>query len=295
VLKLAALAALIAVGLSHLGSHPDHFQPLFSTALGPSAAGVSLVAALAVAFSQALFAYDSWNSVSFLAEEVRDPQRTLPRALFSGCLCVMLFYVLANIAYLAVLPIDQMARVPEQRVAQQAAQITFGRVGVTFVVVAILISTLGCVNGLILSGARVFYAMARENMFFRPCAQLHSDTHAPTAALIYQGAWSCVLALTGSYDVLLTYTTSAAVFFGGLTVASVFRLRRTQPDRPRPYRCWGYPFTPGAYILFAVAFLVYVVQGKPLSALTGFALVMTGIPFYRMWRRQGHALSEHGR
>ena len=190
-----------------------------------------------------------------------------------------IFSVLASVAYLAILPIEQMAVVKEGRVAQEVAQVTFGRVGVMFVVLAILISTFGCVNGLILSGARVFYAMARENVFFRSCGTLHAESHVPRMALLYQGVWSCVLALTGSYDLLLTYTTSAAVFFAGLTVACVIRLRQTQPDRHRPYRCWGYPATPVLFVLIAMAFLIYVVQGDPVSALTGFALVLTGIPF----------------
>jgi len=151
------------------------------------------------------------------------------------------------------------------------------------VVAAILVSTFGCLNGLILGGARVCYAMAREGLFFRSCARL-GTRRTPTMALVYQGVWSAVLALTGSYSELLTYSTFASVLFGGLMVAAVYWLRSTQPDRPRPYRCWGYPLTPALYLVICLAFLVYVVQGDPHATLIGFLLILTGIPFYAAWK-----------
>jgi basic amino acid/polyamine antiporter, APA family len=287
VLKLAALAALIVVGLTHVASNTSHFEPLLTIVPGPEAVKMGLAAAFAVALSKALFAYDSWYTVTFVAEEVRQPEKTLPRALLLGTLIVTLVYVLTNVAYLAVMPITDMVNVPENRVAQPVAMALFGKVGETMVIVAILISTFGCVNGLILSGARVGYAMAREGLFFRSCGILHPWRGTPSMALIYQGIWSCVLALTGSYDKLLTYTTFASVLFGALTVAGVFWLRYKQPDRPRPYRCWGYPVTPALYLLIALPFLVYVIQGDPYSTLIGLLLVCTGIPVYLLWRRKG--------
>jgi len=169
-------------------------------------------------------------------------------------------------------------------VAQSVAALLFGNVGSTLVIVAILVSTFGCVNGLILGGARVSYAMAREGLFFRHCAKLHPRNGTPAAALRYQCAWSMLLALTGSYSELLTYTTFASIFFGGLTVAAVYRLRLKQPDRPRPYRCWGYPITPAIYLLISAAFLVYVVRGDPRATLVGLALVLAGVPFYFVWK-----------
>jgi APA family basic amino acid/polyamine antiporter len=178
-----------------------------------------------------------------------------------------------------------MANIPENRVAAQVAKLVFGKVGVTLVVVAILISTFGCVNGLILSGGRVCYAMARDGLFFRSCATLHPVRRTPALALVLQGIWSCVLTLLGTFNQLLTYTTFAAVLFGALTVAGVYRLRVTQPDRPRPYRCWGYPVTPALYLAFAIPFLVYVIQGDPESTGYGLLLVLTGVPVYFWWRR----------
>ncbi len=242
---------------------------------------------MAVALSKALFAYDAWYTVTFVAEEVHDSHRTLPRAMLLGCLLVTLLYVLANIAYLAVLTVGEIAAAPENRVADRVAVVVFGKVGSTLVIVAILVSTFGCLNGLILGGARVCYAMAREGLFFRRCASLGAG-RIPVVALVFQGMWSMVLAFTGSYSELLTYTTFASVLFGGLTVAAVYRLRVTQPDRPRPYVCWGYPVTPALYLAICLAFLIYVIQGDPQATLIGLLLILTGIPFYWMWnaRRQ---------
>jgi APA family basic amino acid/polyamine antiporter len=282
VLKMAAVAALIVVGLLHSGE-TSHFFPLMEPRAGKAALEVGFLAGVAVAMSKALFTYDGWSTVTFVAEEVYDAHRTLPRALVLGCLMVTLLYVLTNVAYLAVLPIDQIAGAPENRVAESVAAVLFGKVGSTLVIVAILISTFGAVNGLLLGGARVFYAMARDGLFFRSCATLHTR-NTPLMALVYQGAWSMVLVLTGSYSELLTYTTFASVLFGGLTVAAVYRLRLTQPDRPRPYRCWGYPLTPALYLAICLAFLIYVIQGAPMATMIGTILILTGIPFYLMWR-----------
>ena len=282
VLKIAALAALIVAGLSRSGG-ASHFFPLVEPAAGKLAIQTGFVAGLAVALSKALFAYDAWYTVTFVAEEVQDSHRTLPRALVLGCLLVTVLYVLTNAAYLIVLPVDQIAAVPENRVAERVAVVLFGNIGSTLVIVAILVSTFGCLNGLILGGARVCYAMAREGLFFRHCARLHARK-TPMLALVYQGVWSMVLALTGSYSELLTYSTFASVLFGGLTVAAVYRLRFSQPERPRPYRCWGYPVTPALYLVISMAFLVYVVQGDPQATMFGLLLVLTGIPFYVMWK-----------
>jgi APA family basic amino acid/polyamine antiporter len=287
VVKVAALVALIAVGLARPGGS-SHFLPLVEPIPGKLAIQAGFLAGLAVALSKALFAYDAWNTVTFVAEEVHDSPRALPRALLVGCLLVTVLYVLANVAYLNVLPAGQIAEISENRVAERVATVLFGKIGSTLVIVAILVSTFGCVNGMILGGARVCYAMARQGLFFRSCARLHAR-NTPMAALLYQGAWSMVLALSGSYSELLTYTTFASVFFGSLTVAAVYRLRFTQPDRPRPYRCWGYPLTPALYLVISLAFLVYVIRGDPRATMIGLVLVLTGIPFYLTWKARRSA------
>jgi APA family basic amino acid/polyamine antiporter len=284
VLKLGALAALIVAGLALARDAAANFTPLFEAKVGKKAVEMGFMAGLAVALAKALFSYDAWNTVTFVGEEVRDPQRTLPRALIWGCLITTAVYVLTNVAYIANISLPEMQDIKENRVAQVLAEILFGDVGVSLLVVAILISTFGCVNGLILSGARVCYAMARDGLFFPSCGRLHPTRRTPVVALVYQGVWSCVLTLSGTYSKLLDWTTFASVLFGALTVAGVYRLRVTQPDRPRPYRCWGYPVTPALYLLIAVPFLVYLVQGSPGATGIGTLVVLTGIPVYFLFR-----------
>jgi basic amino acid/polyamine antiporter, APA family len=284
VLKVGALLALIVAGFAKAPDPVANLLPFWP----PGGVAVLLKAAtlglLAGAMSKALFAYDSWNTATFVAEEVREPQRTLPRSLLLGVLVTTAVYVSTTAAYLANLSFAEMASVKENRVADAVAERILPGLGSTLIVIAILISTFGCVNGLILGGARVCYAMARDSLFFRSCARLHATRATPAVALVYQGVWSCVLAVSGSFDALLTYTTFASVLFGALTVLGVFQLRRAQPDRPRPYRCWGYPVTPVLYLLIALPFLVYVIYDDYRSAGAGLLLVLTGIPMY-FWLR----------
>ena len=293
VLKLGALVALIVVGLTKASDIAANFTPLFEPEAGKEGLKLGFLAAVAVAMSQALFSYDAWNTVTFVGEEVRDPHRSLPRALVLGCLITTAVYVLTNVAYMANIPLAEMQNIKEDRVAQTLAQRLFGEVGVTLIVIAILVSAFGCVNGLVLGGARVCYAMARDGLFFPSCGRLHPSRRTPAVALVYQGIWSCVLTLSGTYGDLLTYTTFASVLFGALTVAGVYRLRAIQPDRPRPYRCWGYPVTPALYLVIAVPFLFYVIQGKPGAAGYGLLLVLTGVPVYFLfsagWRKSSQS------
>lgn len=282
VIKIAGLAGLIVAGLAHAGQSADHFTPFLPS--GEAFLSFRYLGGLAVAMAGALFAYDAWNTATFVAEEVRDPSRNLPRALAFGTSLVMAIYVLAVFAYIVAVPIESFTRVDNGRIAQQAATTWFGPIGTTLVVIAILVSTFGCVNGLVLSGARVIYAMAREGLFFRSCARLHPTTKTPVVALVVQGVWSCVLTLTGSYDKLLTYIVFSAILFGALTVAGLFVLRWKQPDRPRPYKCFAYPLTPILYLLVAAPFLVYVVLGDPESTGIGIAIVLTGLPVYLLFR-----------
>jgi APA family basic amino acid/polyamine antiporter len=283
-LKVAALAALGLAGLWHgLGS--PHFIPP-SQPIATQTLGAGLLAGLALALSKALFAYDAWYTVTFVAEEVHDSRRTLPYALLLGTIAVTAIYVLANVAYLAVLPMDRIVGVEDDRVAVAVGVTLFGGLGAKLVILAVLISTFGCLNGLILGGARLCFALARDGLFLRGCAKLHPRTGTPATALVYQGIVSIALAFTGSYSGLLTYTMFAAVFFTGLMVAAVYRLRVKRPDLPRPYRCWGYPFTPALYLVMCLVFLLYVIQGNPLASGFGVLLMLSGVPFYAVWRRR---------
>jgi basic amino acid/polyamine antiporter, APA family len=289
--KVIALLVLVIAGLTSGKGSAAHFQPLF-----PATLNTVTLAAIAVAMSKALFAYDSWNIVTFVAEQTREPERTLPRALFAGTLTVTILYTLACVVYLYILPIDQAANAPDQRIAASVAQILFGPIGLTLISFAILLSTAGCVNGLILSGPWLYYAMARDGLFFRGASQLHPERRIPTGSLHWQMFWSIALILTGSlgqrgaqlYSDLLTFTSFASLLFNALTVAGLFVLRRTQPDLPRPYRVAGYPWTPLLYLVTAAFFLVYITVGDPRNAGFGIFVILLGLPMYWFWKhRQG--------
>jgi APA family basic amino acid/polyamine antiporter len=264
----------------------SNFSPLVGASVGVKGLEMGFLAAMGVAMSKALFAYDAWNTVTFVAEEVKEPERNLPRALVAGTIVTTLAYTSACAVYLYVLPIDRMAAVVENRVAADVAGVLLGGAGVTLVSIAILVSTFGCVNGLILGGARVLYAMARDGLFFRAAGRIDETRHTPRGALVLQGIWSAVLALSGSYDRLLTYVTFASLAFNALTVAGLLVLRRKKPDAPRPYRTWGYPFTPVLYLLGATFFLLYIFVGDPKDSCMGLGLVVLGVPAYALFRRR---------
>jgi APA family basic amino acid/polyamine antiporter len=285
VLKVGAVVLLVLVGFGSGRGSLGHFAPLVGTSLGTKGVQMGLFAAMGVAMSKALFAYDAWNTVTFAAGEVREPERNLPRALVAGTLVTTLAYTAACAVYLYVLPLDSMAGVAENRVAADVAGVLLGPTGVTLVSVAILVSTFGCVNGLILGGARVIFAMARDGVFFRIAGRVDPRTQAPRAALVLQGIWSAVLALSGSYDSLLTYVTFASLAFNALTVVGLFVLRRKRPSLHRPYRTWGYPVTPLVYLAGAFFFLVYIFVGDPKNSGIGLGLVALGFPVYAWLRR----------
>ncbi len=286
VLKVGAIGLLVLVGFASGKGSFAHFTPLVGGALGPAGVQMGLLAAMGVAMSKALFAYDAWNTVTFVAEEVREPEKNLPRALVLGTLVTTLSYAAACAVYLYVLPLDRMAAVVENRVGADVAGVILGSAGVTLVSIAILVSTFGCVNGLILGGARVLFAMARDGLFFRAAGRIDPVRQTPQGALVLQGVWSVVLALSGSYDRLLTYVTFASLAFNALTVAGLFVLRRTRADVPRPYRTWGYPLTPALYLLGAAFFLVYIFIGDPVDSCLGLALVALGLPAYVVFQRR---------
>jgi len=284
--KLAALAVLLVVALSGGAGHWAHFQPL-----APAALSAAVMTAFALGMSKALFAYDSWNIVTFLAGETREPARTLPKALALGTLTVTVIYTLANIAYLYILPIGQAAAVTGQRIAAAVAQITLGAAGALFIAGAIVISAAGCVNGLILTGPWLYMTMARDRMFFSGAERLHPAKGTPVRSLRYQAVWAIVLVLTGSfgsrgaqlYGDLLTFTSFASLLFNTLTVIAVIVLRRKRPDLERPYKAIGYPFVPLLYAAIAVVLLVFIAIGDPRNAGFGALLIAAGVPFYMYW------------
>jgi APA family basic amino acid/polyamine antiporter len=295
--KTVALAGLILLGLT-IGRHADAITANFSNGnFNP----VSFVPAFVLAFGAALvgslFSSDAWNNVTFAAAEVHYPQRNLPRALIYGTGLVCLLYLLANVAYLNVLPMKGVANgatvmergiqyATQDRVASAMMETIFGAIGASIMAGLILISTFGCNNGLILSGARVYYAMARDKVFFRRTGNLNRH-NVPAAALIAQSIWTSLLCLTGTYGQLLNYVIFAALIFYALTTIGLFRLRGTRPDAERPYKTVGYPVLPGLYIILAsaVAVILLIADQTRAQAISGLVIVLLGVPVYYIWRK----------
>src|SRR5213593_569604 len=292
--KLAALVALTVSGLL-LGGGKDtalHAAGFWNPVSpdGRALAGTALVAALGTAMVGPLFSQSAWNNVTFAGEEVEKPGRTLPLALLVGCLLVTSLYVLANVAYLNVLPLTAIQHAPADRVATAAATALFGPGAAGAMALAIMVSTFGCVNGLILSGARVSFAMARDGLFFRRLDRLNSAA-VPANALWAQALWASVLALSGSYSDLLEYVISADILFYVLLVVAVIVLRRKRPDLSRPFHAPAYPFLPILYAAAGVMLIGMLLAGNPRTTWPGYAVVATGIPVYFLWRRRDRLAS----
>ena len=266
---------------------------------------VSTLTVVAVAQVGSLFSADAWNNVTFTAGEVRNPQRNLPLSLAAGTGAVILIYIAVNFIYLLVLPLwgDPAATTvlgrgiqyaSEDRVATAVMQQMIGPYGARLMALAILISTFGCNNGLILAGSRVYYAMARDGLFFRSVGRLHPRYRTPHISLAVQAVWAAVLCLSGSYGQLLDYTIFAVLLFYILTLVGLFVLRRTRPDAPRPYRALGYPVLPAVYILLAIVIDIVLLRYKPQYTWPGLIIVLLGIPVYFVWHRgtKIHGLEE---
>jgi APA family basic amino acid/polyamine antiporter len=286
-IKVAALAALIVLGLT-IGRNAEAIAANFGPNFWP-AGGLTLgmLPVIGAAMVGSLFSMDAWNNVGFASGELKQPEKDLPFAMAVGVLTVTTLYLLANVAYLNLLPADAIAHAPQDRVGTAAMQAMFGTPGLYIMAVAIMISTFGCNNGLILSGARVYYAMAQDNLFFKSAATLHPQYRTPAVALIVQAIWTCVLCLSGTYGQLLNFVIFAAVAFYMVTAVGLFRLRKQRPDIPRPVKTPGYPWLPALYIgltgLIAVDLLVQ--KATQTYAMLGLVLVLLGVPVYYAWRR----------
>lgn len=286
VAKVAAIAVLFLLAFAlGRGSAANFSSPAGPLALGPLGVELGLFAAIAVAMSKALFAYDAWNSSTFAAEEMKDPERNLVRSLLLGTLAVTVIYCAAVAVYIYMVPVVEMAAVRDNRIGSEAAQRMLGALGEGFIAVAILVSAFGCVNGLVLSGARVVYAMARDGLFLRSGAAIHPVYRTPARALVIQGVVAAVLTLTGTYSDLLTLTAFSSLLFNTLTVVGLFVLRRTAPGLPRPYRAWGYPVLPLLYVAVSAFFLFFILKGDPRNSGMGLLLTALGLPAYLYWRR----------
>jgi len=311
--KTLALLALVLFGLAlgrnaqaiaanfsghafwaHAGWHTLH--PISIGAGGPVTL-VGLFTILAVVQTGSLFSADAWNNITYTAGEVENPKRNLPLSLVLGTGVVLALYIAANFAYLYALPLvgdphgaTNLARgiqyASEDRVATALLQQIFSTYGAYLMAGAILISTFGCVNGLILAGSRVYYAMSCDGLFFKATAKLHPRYKTPVASLLIQAVWTCVLCLSGSYGQLLDYVICVELVFYILTIASIFVLRVKRPDAARPYRALGYPVLPAVYIAMAAWICLVLLRYKPQYTWPGLLIVVLGVPVYFFWSRQ---------
>jgi APA family basic amino acid/polyamine antiporter len=280
-LAKVAGALIIILAAMLLGAHSGH-PAAMAAATGPS--GIS-PASFGVALIACLLAYDGWVQLSFVAGEIRNPERNVVRALMLGALAVMAVYLLANLAYVRVLTISEIAA--SEHVGADAAERVLGAAGGTVVSLIILLSITGTLNGCFLTSPRVYFAQAADGLFFRKFADIHPDYGTPAFAILAQGVWTAVLVLTGSYESLADYALFGIWVFYGLMVAGVMVLRRTRADVPRPYRMWGYPVTPLVFLAITVWFLGNMLATRPVPALAGLGLMLTGVPAYVIWRRYG--------
>jgi APA family basic amino acid/polyamine antiporter len=308
VTKLLSLLGLVVFGLL-LGARSEiwhqnwtggwHIQQLIQSKGGDSIIGstplmgLAVFGAIAASMTGSIFSSDAWNNVTFIAGEMKNPKRNIGLSLFLGTLIVTILYVCANLMYISVMPMNQIATAPQQRVATVAANLIFGHAGTKVIAVMIMISTFGCINGLVLAGARVSYTMAGDRLFFKEAGKLNRNA-VPGWALWVQGVVACVLCLSGTYNDLLTMIAFVAVAFYALTVIGIFVLRRKAPGVERPYRAFAYPFLPAVYIVLALVFCVALIIQSPKYSTGGLIIVMVGIPLYYVAVSRRKAVVETG-
>lgn len=275
VTKIAAIILFVVAGLALGKEAPDFGAPLRFDNFG------SFVVAFGGGLVAVFWTFGGWEYVTAVAGEIHNPQRSLPRALMIGTVTATVLYLLLNVVYLRALPIEEMAGVVT--IGETAATVLFGSTGGRLMVVAIIISVLGALNGAVLTGPRVYYAMARDGLFFKRAAEVHPRFHTPARAIIYQGIWASVLTLSGTFEQLITLVVVVNLLLWIAGAAAVFALRKNRPDLPRPYETWGYPWIPGLFILFSAAFVVAAAVDAPMESLAGVGFTLLGVPVYLYW------------
>jgi len=296
VMKIASFVGFAAAALIIGRGSAANFFPLFGAAAGSgagaagAASGAIGAGSFVLAMIAMLWAYEGWNNITFTAGEIRNPKRNIPLSLVFGMSAITLIYVGMNLLYIYAMPVADMTATA--RIGETAAARLFGDTGARLMALAVLISVFGCISATVISGPRVFYAMARDGLFFRGLAEVHPRHHTPVRAIVWQCVWSSALCLTGTYTRLFTFVIFAAVLFYALAGASVIVLRRTRPDWERPYRTWGYPVTPILYVGVCVVVLVNTLITQPVESGIGLLILALGLPAYFYWKRRigrGHA------
>ena len=299
--KIAAMGALILFGFLFFKDHSiwqtNWTQPWMAHSIAKGADGaithnslfgLAIMGPLCAAMVGALFSSDAWNNVTFIAGEIKKPERNIGLSLLIGTVVVTVIYISMNLMYLNVMSIPEIANAPSDRVALAAALKIFGSTGTTFIALMIMVSTFGCNNGLILSGSRVYYTMANDGLFL-PAAKKLNKKGVPAAALWMQFIWASALCLSGKYGDLLDFIIFTVLIFYILTIAGIFKLRKTQPDMPRPYKAFGYPFIPLLYIILAATICIVLLFYKPMYTWPGLIIVLAGIPIYYIVQKSNNA------
>ncbi len=279
VIKIGTICAIIILGFALGKSTINDFS------LNPGGISLSqLIIGFGVALVAVSWAFDGWNNVNFVAGEIKNPGKNLPKALFLGTAGITLLYVLVNYIYLCALPIPEMEGVV--RIAEKATTSLFGTSTGIFISLAVIVSTFGALNGSILTGPRVYYAMAKDRLFFKQISKVHPKFHTPASAIFLQALWASFLTVLGSFEQIFTFAMFAAIAFWVAAAASVFTLRKKYPKMKRPYKTWGYPFIPALFIIACTGILINTFIEKTVESAAGIVLVLLGIPVYYYWKRK---------
>jgi len=289
ILVVASIFLIIALGLTIGGGSIANFQTPSSHYVEQSWWSASFIQSMFVAMLAAFWAYEGWAPIGYLGGEIKNANRNLPLALIFGVLFVMLVYVTINFTYLYILPIDTIIK--SYQLQNTIAAVTvigsfLGSTGIFFMLLVILLTTFGATNSTLLTPPRLYYAMSKENLFFKGASYIHPVYNTPSTAIGYQAIWASVLILSGSFDQLTDMLIFASFIFYGATSLGVFILRVKMPDAPRPYKAWGYPVVPALFILFCLALIIITTISRPREAGIGLALMLAGVPFYWYWNKK---------
>ena len=288
IIKITSVLLVIGVALFSVSGAAHPADPTW-----PAALNAGIFAAFLATLAAALWAYDGWEDLNLVGSEVQEPQKNFPRALLGGVSLVAVIYLLFSAACLRVLPFEAVAS--SSHIASDVVEHVAGRGAAYWMTLAMVISAIGSLNSSVLSGARVPYAMARDGLFFKIADGIHPKFLTPARALIFQGILAGLMALSGTFEELTNLFIFAGWIFYGLAVVALFRLRKTEPDMPRPYRCWGYPWVPGIFVAGALALTINILLQRPGRSSVGLLLIAAGLPFYRFWKRSDSATGNPAR
>ena len=289
VLKIIGIFAIIILGLTISGGSVANATPILAKPGFQYGSSLGLFGAMFAAMLGAFWAYDGWNNIGYLGGEIKDPKKNIPVSLYGGVIIVIVIYLAINFAYQYVMPVDEIISISKTQhsiIAVEVMRKFLGTYGAMFISILIMISTFGTTNGSILASSRIYFAMAKDKLFFLNAGKHHSKYRTPHVSLLIQCLWSCILVMSGSFDQLTDMLLFAAFIFYGMGAFGVFVLRRKMKDEPRPYKVFGYPIVPAIFVIFSFVLVVVTIIQNPRDAGIGLALVLIGIPFYLFWKRR---------